>query len=195
MSPTPTLPPTPGQTVGPFYGYALPYAGDSELVPPGRPDAIRLHGTVLDGHGDPVPDALLEVWQADEQGRVRREPGSLHRDGFTFTGWGRASTDLTGHYSFTTVAPGPTEDGAAPFFAITVFARGLLNRLFTRAYLPGHPALDTDRVLTSLPADRRETLIGTAVPEGLRFDIRLQGERETVFLSYPGQDAHRPPHG
>jgi protocatechuate 3,4-dioxygenase alpha subunit len=199
MSPTRMLPPTPGQTVGPFYGYALPYAGDSELVPPGRPDTIRLHGTVLDGHGDPVPDALLEVWQADEQGRVSREPGSLHRDGFTFTGWGRASTDLTGHYSFTTVAPGPTEDGAAPFFAITVFARGLLNRLFTRAYLPGHPALDTDRVLTSLPADRRETLIGIAVPDGLRFDIRLQGERETVFLSYPGQEAHRTtdrePHG
>ncbi len=80
-------------------------------MPPGHPDAIRLHGRVLDGAGDPVPDALVEIWQADRTGASRREPGSLHRDGFTFTGLGRASTDRTGDYSFTTVVPGPT--GAA----------------------------------------------------------------------------------
>lgn len=179
-----TLAPTPGQTVGPFYGFALPYDGGSELVPPGHPAAIRLHGRVLDGAGDPVPDALLEVWQADEDGRVPRQAGSLHRDGFTFTGWGRASTDLTGTYSFTTIAPGATGEDVAPFFAITVFARGLLNRLFTRAYLPDHPLLGADRLLSSVPADRRGSLVASADSHGYAFDIHLQGEHETVFLSY-----------
>lgn len=192
MTPRPTLAPTAGQTVGPFYGFALEYAGGHELVPPGRPDAIRLHGRVLDGRGEPVPDALLEVWQADEHGDVPREPGSLHRDGFTFTGWGRAGTDPTGAYSFTTVVPGPT-GGAAPFFAITVFARGLLNRLFTRAYVPDHALLGSDRLLSSLPADRRETLVARRDATGLVFDVHLQGEGETVFLSYPGDG--QAPHG
>ena len=123
---------TPGQTVGPFYGQALPYDGDSELVPAGRADAIRLHGVVYDGDGVPIPDALVEIWQADASGQVPREAGSLHRDGWTFTGWGRCSTDRTGHYSFSTVLPGPTEEGAAPFFAVALFARGLLDRLVTR---------------------------------------------------------------
>lgn len=178
------LPPTPGQTVGPFFGYALPYDGDSELVPPGSAGAIRLSGLVLDGAGAPVPDALLELWQADADGVVPREPGSLHRDGFTFTGWGRASTDNTGRYSFTTVAPGPTLPGAAPFFALTVFARGLLDRLLTRAYLPGAPE---DRLLASVPAERRATLVARPDQHGFVFDIRLQGEGETVFLAH-GRD-------
>lgn len=180
------LTPTPGQTIGPFYGFALPYDGDGDLVPATHPDAIRLHGTVRDGNGSPVPDALLELWQADPQGHVAQEAGSLHRDGFTFTGWGRAATDNTGHYSFTTVEPGPTADGAAPFFALTVFARGLLNRLFTRVYLPEHDAIGSDPLLASLPADRRETLIAGRDGDGLLFDITLQGEGETVFLSYRG---------
>ena len=185
MSPS-VLPPTPGQTVGPFYGYALPYDGDSQLVPPLHPAAIRLHGTVRDGNGSPVPDALLEIWQADSQGRIRQHPGSLHRDGYTFTGWGRAATDNTGHYSFTTVEPGSSGDGAASFIAMTVFARGLLNRLFTRIYLPDHDALATDRLLATLPADRRDTLVARRDGDGLGFDVMLQGERETVFLTYPG---------
>jgi protocatechuate 3,4-dioxygenase alpha subunit len=185
MSARATLPPTPGQTVGPFYGFALPYDAGHELVPPAHPGAVRLHGRVLDGHGDPVPDALLEIWQADPQGNVPQQAGSLRRDGFTFTGWGRSSTDQTGTYSFTTVRPGPTEEGAAPFIAMTVFARGLLNRLFTRVYLPDHPALASDRLLASLPAERRETLVATVVADGLLFDVRLQGDDETVFLSYP----------
>jgi protocatechuate 3,4-dioxygenase, alpha subunit len=182
-----TLAPTPGQTVGPFYGFALPYAGSSELVNPGRSDAIRLHGTVRDGHGEPVPDALLELWQADGQGRVSQEPGSRHRDGFAFTGWGRASTDRTGEYSFTTVVPGPTGD-VPPFFSITVFARGLLNRLFTRAYVPDHPLLGSDRLLCSVPVDRRGSLVARRDATGLVFDVHLQGEGETVFLTYPGHD-------
>jgi protocatechuate 3,4-dioxygenase alpha subunit len=171
-----TLTPTPGQTIGPFFGYALPYDDDWALVPPGRADAVRLHGRVLDGAGDPIPDALVELWQADPAGVVPQAAGSLKRDGFTFTGWGRASTDDTGHYSFSTVTPG------APFFALTVFARGLLNRLFTRAYLPAYA---DDPFLQTVDPARRDTLIATEDEAGLAFDIRLQGEGETVFLRFP----------
>jgi protocatechuate 3,4-dioxygenase alpha subunit len=187
VEPTPGLAPTPGQTVGPFFGYALPYDGGGELVPPGRAGAIRLHGTVVDGAGDPVPDALLELWQADESGAVVQQDGSLHRDGWTFTGWGRAAVDAAGHYTFSTLRPGPTEPGKAAFFAITIFARGLTNRLFTRAYLPDDPvALATDRLLGTLSQEERTSLIAQAEPTGYRFDVRLQGERETPFLRYPG---------
>jgi protocatechuate 3,4-dioxygenase, alpha subunit len=180
------LTPTPGQTIGPFYGYALPYDGDNNLVPPTHPDAIRLHGRVTDGAGAPVPDALIEVWQPDAAGVIPRQAGSLHRDGFTFTGWGRCSTDNTGRYSFSTVTPGATVADAAPYFAVTVFARGLLNRLFTRAYLPGDDeTLAADPLLGTLDADRRRTLVATADEHGYVFDVRLQGDGETVFLTYP----------
>ncbi|MFD1214448.1 protocatechuate 3,4-dioxygenase subunit alpha [Arthrobacter sp. GCM10027362] len=179
---------TPGQTIGPFYGYALPYEKGSELVHRAHPGAIRLHGVVSDGNGDPVPDSMLEIWQADENGRISQADGSLVRDDFTFTGWGRAAVDNVGHYTFTTVNPGATEDGKAPFIALVVFARGLLNRLFTRIYLPEDTeALASDPLLSSLPEDRRRTLIAEREPNGdLRFDIRLQGADETVFLSFPG---------
>ena len=160
--------PTSGQTVGPFFGYALPYDGDNELVPIGRPDAVRLHGRVFDGAGEPVPDALLELWQLAPDGTVPQVEGSLRRDGYTFTGWGRASTDRTGRYQFTTLRPG----GAAPYFGLTVFARGLLDRLFTRAYLPG-----------AAPAALR-SLDAEADDRGFVFDIRLQSEDETVFFDY-----------
>ena len=105
------LVPTPGQTVGPFFGFALPYAGGDQLVPPGHPDAVRLTGRVLDGAGHPIPDAMLEIWQPDPTGRVPSTPGSLRRDGWTFTGWGRAGTDNAGRYTFTTLRPGATEPG------------------------------------------------------------------------------------
>lgn len=184
MTSAPTA--TPGQTVGPFFGYALPFDRCHELVPPGSPNAVQLSGIVTDGAGRPVPDALLEIWQADADGTVPRSAGSLRRDGFTFTGWGRASTGDDGQYSFSTVIPGPTEPGAAPFILVTVFARGLLNRLFTRAYVAGDH-LSGDPLLASLPPERRETLIATRDAGGLRFDVRLQGPDETVFLRYPGQ--------
>jgi protocatechuate 3,4-dioxygenase alpha subunit len=181
---TPDLTATPGHTVGPFFGYALPFERDNELVPTGRPDAIRLHGTVRDGSGQPVPDALLELWQLDPSGAVVQQEGSLRRDGWSFTGWGRASTDDTGHYTFSTVRPG-AESGKAPFFAVTVFARGLMNRLFTRAYLPHDAeALAADPLLSSLDADERDTLVTTADDQGYVFDVRLQGDGETVFLSF-----------
>jgi protocatechuate 3,4-dioxygenase, alpha subunit len=181
------LAPTPGQTVGPFFGYALPFDRDNELVPLSHPSAVRLHGRVTDGLGVGVPDALLELWQAAPDGSVVQQDGSLRRDGWTFTGWGRASTDVDGRYVFTTLRPGATEAGAASFFAVTVFARGLLNRLFTRAYLPDDAeALAGDPLLSSL-GERRGTLVCTADDHGYAFDVRLQGDDETVFLRYPGQ--------
>jgi protocatechuate 3,4-dioxygenase alpha subunit len=175
---------TPGQTVGPFFHYALPYDGDRDVVAPGAPGAVRLHGTVRDGAGAGIPDALVELWQADPQGRVVQQQGSLRRDGHTFTGFGRASTDRTGEYTFTTLVPGGVDAGL-PFFALTVFARGLLDRLFTRAYLPLGDAAP-DALLGSVAEDRRSTLLCERDEQGFRFDVRLMGEGETVFLRYPG---------
>jgi len=149
-----TLDPTPGQTVGPFFGFALPRDGGEHVVAPGRSNAIRLRGRVYDGQGDPVPDALLEIWQAE--------------------GFGRAATDDDGQYSFTTLRP----DG--PFIAMTVFARGLLDRLFTRVYLTDDPFLAT------LPDDRGSTLLASAEEDGYVFDVHLQGDDETVFLDFTG---------
>lgn len=143
---------TPGQTVGPFFHDALVFDKSNELVPPGTEAAIRLHGTVYDGAGEPVQDALIEIRQA----------------GGRFGGWGRSATDSDGRYEFTTVEP-PT------FFSVVVFARGLLNRLFTRAYVPV-PELEAN-----------PTMIAVRERDGsLRFDIHLQGDRETVILTFPG---------
>ncbi|APF41256.1 protocatechuate 3,4-dioxygenase subunit alpha [Neomicrococcus aestuarii] len=181
------LVPTPGQTIGPFYGYALPYADGHKLVDRAHPGSIRLHGTVYDGKGAVVPDSMLEIWQADEHGNIAQKDGSLVRDGFTFTGWGRVAVDNVGHYTFQTVNPGATDEGKAPFIMLVVFARGLLNRLFTRIYLPEDTAaLENDPLLKSLSEEQRKTLIATREENGdLRFDIHLQGENETVFLAYP----------
>lgn len=180
---------TPGQTIGPFFGYALPYERGHELVSPADPAAIRLYGKVFDGDGTPVPDALIEIRQADADGVVPTVPGSLRRDG-RFTGWGRTAVDAAGDYSFSTVEPGPTTAGQAPFFAVVVFARGLLDRLFTRVYVPGHDdALAADPLLAGLDDERRSGLIATRTDDGnLRFDIHLQGPKETVFLTFPGHE-------
>jgi protocatechuate 3,4-dioxygenase, alpha subunit len=175
---------TPGQTVGPFFHLALPYPGDSQLVTDEHADAIRLYGTVYDGAGDAVPDALVEVWQPGPDGKIARQAGSLRRNGQTFTGWGRCATDAAGRYSFITLTPGAPA-GRAAFFTIVVFARGLLDRVFTRAYLP-HDDVDADQLLGALDAGRRRTLICTAESGGYRFDIHLQGAHETVFLAYRG---------
>jgi protocatechuate 3,4-dioxygenase alpha subunit len=177
---------TPGQTVGPFFHCALPYDGDSDLVTDAHVGAVRLHGTVYDGAGNGIPDALVELWQRDSGGNVVQQPGSLRRDGRTFTGWGRSATGPAGRYRFSTVTPGSATPGRPAFFAITVFARGLLNRLFTRAYLPDG-GFDSDPLLTSLDAARRQTLICIPETEAVyRFDIHLQGGNQTVFLTYRG---------
>ncbi|MGD1173822.1 protocatechuate 3,4-dioxygenase subunit alpha [Mycobacterium seoulense] len=178
---------TPGQTVGPFLDLVLPYPGDSALVGDDDPRAVRLHGRVYDGAGEGVPDGLVELWQPDGEGRVPRQAGSLRRDATTFTGWGRCATDAAGHYGFTTVAPGAASAGRPPFFALTVFARGLLDRLFTRAYLPGGDP-GADPLLAGLDAERRATLLCVSESDcrDYRFDIHLQGPRETVFLAYRG---------
>ena len=174
---------TPGQTVGPFFAIALPYVGDAHLVPPGRAGAISLSGCVFDGAGDPVPDALIELWQASADGSIPSTPGSLRRDGWTFSGWGRAATDSSGTFRFTTLRPGRAGPGA-PYFALTVFARGLLDRLFTRAYLCDTPGVEHDEVLAGVPPERRCTLLTRLAGHGHRFDVHLQGEHETVFFEF-----------
>lgn len=179
------LEPTPGQTVGPFFAFGLQYPAMNQVVFPHSPGSLVLGGTVTDGAGAAIPDALIELWQADSDGSIPRARGACKRDGHTFTGFGRAFTSDEGRYEFWTREPG-AEVGKAPFFAIVVYARGLPNKLHTRAYLPDDAAaLDADPLLSALSADERATLIATRTPEGaLHFDIRLQGEKETVFLAY-----------
>lgn len=176
---------TPGQTVGPFFKYGLEFDGQHEVVHPHSPGAIVLGGTLYDGAGDPIPDGMVEIWQADADGAVPRARGVLRRDGHTFTGFGRAMVTDEGHYEFWTRNPGSV-DGGAPFFAAVVFARGLLNKLHTRIYLPDdQAALDADPFLQSLTPEERATLVATRTPDGnLVHDIRLQGDRETVFLAF-----------
>ena len=184
----PELVATPGQTIGPFFGYALPYPGDRELVPRGAASSVRLHGYVYDGGGNGVEDALLEIRQADASGAVPVTEGSLHRGGYRFTGWGRSSTGTFGHYWFSTLEPGPVRPGGAPFFAVVVSARGLLNRLFTRIYLPADDAvLAADPLLSTLDATERRALVAVRDADGgLRFDLHLQGPSQTPFLTFPG---------
>src|SRR5699024_9676836 len=184
--------PTPGQTIGSFFGYFnaaeqvhLPFENGDNLVPPGDARAIQLTGTVYDGNGTPIPDAMIEIWQADEHGNIPAQDGSLIRDPFTFTGWGRATTDNVGTYRFTTVEPGAAKDGKAPFIHVVVFARGLLNKLHTRAYIPETEGLEQDATLTAV-GDRADTLIATRDGKRLLFDIHLQGDQETVFFQFPG---------
>lgn len=182
-----SLPPTPSQTVGPYYGIGLPYTDDNLLVPQGSPGSVLLWGYVWDGNGEPIIDSHLEIWQADSHGKVSRRQGSIRRDGFTFTGYGRSTTDERGRYWFSTVTPGPVDGptGGTPaaFISMGVFARGLLDRVMTRVYIPETP-LEQDALLQSLPEGRRETLIAKRQDDGsLRFDIHLQGDQETVFLN------------
>lgn len=183
--PTRTHTASPGQTVGPFFAYGVEYAKMHEVAFPHSPGAILLSGTVFDGEGNPIPDSFIEIWGADHDGTVPSARGAFRRDDHTFTGFGRAFTDDEGHYEFWTRNPGAM-DGKAPFFAAIVYARGLPDKLHTRIYLPdGQAALDADPLLSSLEPDERATLIASRTPDGnLHHDIRLQGEKETVFLVF-----------
>ncbi|MFI2203458.1 protocatechuate 3,4-dioxygenase subunit alpha [Streptomyces sp. NPDC020192] len=186
--------PTPSHTVGPFYGYALPFRGGEEIAPLGHPDTITVHGYVTDGEGNPLPDALVELWGPRPDGTVPRVDGSIRRDpatggylgrnGVEFTGWGRIQTDADGHWYARTLRPG-ARGNSAPYLSVCVFARGLLVHLYTRIYLPDdEAALAADPLLTQV-GERRGTLIAGDEGQGTyRFDIRLQGEGETVFLEY-----------
>jgi protocatechuate 3,4-dioxygenase alpha subunit len=179
---------TPSQTIGPFWHPALPWADGPDLVTDGDPAGVVLRGTVIDGAGVPVHDAMVEIWQADDQGGFDHEAdprGRSRRPGFR--GFGRSRCDnATGEFMFRTVKPGalPDPDGGveAPHVNVTIFARGLLQHLITRIYFPDEPSNDTDPVLSALPAERRQTLIARADGSGYRFDIHLQGPQETVFF-------------
>ncbi len=187
--------PTASQTVGPFYGYALPFPGGGDIAPVGHPDTITLQGYVYDGEGNPLPDAFVELWGPDPDGglpttdgSIRRDPSTgsyLGRNGVEFTGWGRIQTDANGHWYARTLRPG-ARGQSAPYISMCVFARGLLAHLFTRIYLPADEAvLAADPLLAQLDEERRGTLIAAAERNGTyRFDIRLQGEGETVFLEF-----------
>jgi protocatechuate 3,4-dioxygenase alpha subunit len=159
---------TPSQTVGPFFSIGLCRRPGDAVVADG---SVRVEGRVLDGAGDPVPDAMVELWQADEAGAYRGD-----------FGWGRCATDGDGRYAFTTVRPGSV-DGQAPHLVLLVFARGLLKPCLTRVYFPGEPANDADPVLSALDARDRATLVAVADGERLRFDVRLQGEAQTTFFA------------
>ncbi|GAA5148375.1 protocatechuate 3,4-dioxygenase subunit alpha [Microbacterium pseudoresistens] len=176
---------TGSQTIGPFFAFGLEYPRMHEVVPPQSPGSIVLGGTVYDGAGDPVPDSMIEIWSTDSDGSVPRLRGFLARDGRSFTGFGRAFTNDEGRYEFWTRNPGAPGDGA-PFFAAVIFSRGLPSKLHTRIYLPGNDALlEADPLLSRLTAPERDTLVATRAPDGhLQHDIRLQGQKETVFLAF-----------
>jgi protocatechuate 3,4-dioxygenase, alpha subunit len=199
-----TLPETPSQTIGPFFAVGLPWPDGPDVVPAGTPGALRIGGRVTDGAGDPVPDALIETWQADPDGRFAhpddpRDPteGSGGPPGWSpggsgaarFRGFGRCATDAEGRWAIRTLKPGPlpTPDGAveAPHLNVSVFARGLLNRLVTRIYFPDEPhANAADPLLASIPDPQaRARLVAAPDGDGLRFDIHLQGDQETPFLA------------
>jgi protocatechuate 3,4-dioxygenase alpha subunit len=161
------LAPTPSQTVGPFFGFALPFPQGAEAT---VPDAatVRIEGQLLDGAGDPVQDGLLEAWQGDQFARCR--------------------TDSEGAFHFLLRKPARVQGGdgrtEAPHLELTVFARGLLRHLATRVYFPDEEEANrVDPVLERIPAERRPTLIARSEGDVLHFDIRLQGQGETVFFA------------
>lgn len=175
-----SLPRTPSQTVGPFFEFGL--VTKASLVDEGSEGAIRIEGRVLDGAGEPVPDGLVEIWQA--------APGGRYEDGHR--GWGRCQTDAEGGYAFTTVKPGAVHDpgdaSQAPHVTVLCFARGLLKPVLTRLYFSDEEAANAaDPVLLAIPDDEeRATLIAEATgTAGYRFDIRLQGDGQTVFFTTP----------
>ncbi len=204
---------TPSQTVGPFFHYGLPWKGGADLVGQSdmgaRPDlipdghyllnlsppkgavtgeVIEISGRVLDGDGQPVPDALLEIWQANASGRYAsvddaREDVALDPN---FIGFGRASTSAEGEYRFRTIrpgrTPGPGNSLQAPHIAVGVLGRGLIKRLCTRLYFEDGEGNADDPILALVPDRRRQTLIAQKIEGGYRFDVVLQGEQETVFF-------------
>jgi protocatechuate 3,4-dioxygenase alpha subunit len=187
---------TPSQTVGPYFAYGLSpdqYGYQQQLTGIAGSDMagadvegqrIRVEGQVFDGTGQPISDALIEVWQADAMGRYAH-PADPRGSNSNFKGFGRCGTgtDPRNRFWFDTIKPGSAEDGAAPHLNVIVTMRGMLLHAFTRIYFSDEPANATDKVLALVPADRRDTLIAKHAGGNLyRFDIYMQGERETVFF-------------
>ncbi len=199
---------TPSQTVGPFFAYGLSPHNRCDWKPnPGHdwketvganlvtPDAtgtrIRIEGSVLDGDGKPINDAMIEIWQADSQGRYAHARGERQRTNAKCSGFGRSARDKEGVYSFDTVKPGavPGPSGArqAPHIVVCIFSRGMLRQIYTRLYFSDEAAANgSDPILSLVPGDRRGTLIAHKETRGelavYRFDIRVQGDNETVFF-------------
>jgi len=160
-----TLQRTPSQTVGPFYTIGLSREPQNELAATGDPASVQVIGRLIDGQGTPIGDGMIELW----------DPAG-HR-------WGRSGTDADGRFSFVASKPRSTS-GAAPHFDVFVFARGLLRHQLTRIYFPDEEGNDSDPVLSSLETGDRQTLIAEQEDGALRFDIRLQGDRQTVFFAH-----------
>ena len=173
------MPTTPSQTVGPFFAIELPYGDGRYVVPEGTAGAVWLRGRVLDGDGAPVPDALVESWQADPGGRF----------GGDFRGFARAGTDDEGRWAILTLKPGPVPGGSeetpqAPHVDLAIFARGLLHQVVTRLYFGDEAqANDTDPVLAGLDEQARATLVARRGADGYELDIHLQGPHETTFFA------------
>lgn len=187
------LPGTPSQTVGPYFSMRLSAAGENILTT--RHDRIVITGRVLDGAGNPIEDALLEIWQAAPSGRYNHPDDSRDLElEPSFTGFGRAATEFgTGSYRFETLKPGrvPDAEGAfqAPHISLVIQGRGMLNAVFTRIYFSDEEAANRDDlVLRGVPESRRHTLIARlqegSSPPTYRFDIHMQGEDETVFFDF-----------
>ena len=162
---------TPSQTVGPYLMIGLPWPDGPDVVPEGTPGRIRLYGRVFDGAGEVIPDAMIETWQADPDGKFGTE----------FCGIGRCPTNDEGEWEIFTVKPGRLGDGQAPHTDVNVFARGMLNRCVTRIYFADEDN-NGDPVLETVPSERRGTLLVERGEDGYRFDVHVQGERETVFF-------------
>jgi protocatechuate 3,4-dioxygenase alpha subunit len=187
---------TPSQTVGPYLhiglvpgAYGVREVFSATVADAGIPGThIRIEGRILDGEGNVAPDAMVEIWQADHQGRYAHPADGRPLMANSFRGFGRCATDKGG-FAFDTIKPGsvPGPDGTtqAPHIDVGIFSRGILKRLFTRMYFAGDPANAADPILALVPADRRDTLMAKpdpAKPGLYRFDIRLQGANETVFF-------------
>ena len=181
--------PTPSQTVGPYLHIGLKWLTIERVAPANCPGQhVTIRGRVFDGDSQPVPDALLEIWQANAHGKYAHSDDT--RDAPLtpgFRGFGRVPTDDAGRFRFFTIKPGPVADPhgglQAPHLLVSVFMRGLLKRLVTRVYFPDEPRNDDDRVLRQLPAERRATLVARELASGeFEWNVVLQGNGETVFF-------------
>jgi protocatechuate 3,4-dioxygenase, alpha subunit len=189
---------TPSQTVGPYFKYGLTPNGEYEwndaftnnlLTPDVSGDRIRVEGKVHDGDGAVIPDCMLEIWQADAQGRFSDPQDKRALPNSSFKGFGRCGTDGNGFYAFDTIKPGSVLDPdgrpQAPHILLAVFARGMLLHLYTRIYFDDEAGNASDPVLALVPEDRRATLIAkrkAGAGHVYTLDIRLQGDNETVFF-------------